>query len=215
VVLDLTPDELLTTTRTVRKRLDFERPVPRSLIEECLEVSLQAPTGGLKQNWHWIVVGDEATKMAIAEVYRNSWRQTTQAGGLPSYRVDDPRSARIQRVLDSGTYLADNIGRSPWLVIPCGTGLVTGRPTVPEQSRFWASIVPAMWSFMLAARARGLGCAWTTEHLKHADEVARILKIPQPEVTQCGLFPVAYTVGTDFRRAQRLPGADVTHWDTW
>jgi nitroreductase len=76
-------------------------------------------------------------------------------------------------------------------------------------------MVPAMWSFMLAARARGLGCAWTTEHLKGEEEVATILGIPYPEVTQCGLLPVAYTIGTDFKRAERIPGPEVTHWDRW
>jgi nitroreductase len=215
VPLNLTPDELLTTTRTVRKRLDFERPVPRTLIEECIEIALQAPTGGFKQNWHWIAISDPKIKDAIAEIYRASWVQTTQSGRMPTYGPDDPRATRIQRVLESGTYLADNIGRAPWLIIPCGTGRTLDQPTVPEQSRFWASILPAMWNFMLAARARGLGCAWTTEHLKHEDQVARILNIPQPEVTQCGLLPVAFSKGTDFRRAQRIPGVDVTHWDTW
>jgi nitroreductase len=215
MTLDLSPDELLSTTRTVRKRLDFSRPVPRALIEECIDIAVQAPTGGFKQNWHWVVVGDEQTKNAIAAIYRQSWEQTTQGGDLPSYDSDDVRTKRMAKIVESGQYLADNIGRSPWLVLPCGTGRVLDQPNLPEQSRFWASVLPAMWSFMLAARARGLGCAWTTEHLKREEDVAQILGIPYPQVTQCGMLPVAYTKGTEFRRAQRIPGEELTHWDRW
>jgi nitroreductase len=199
----------------VRKRLDFSRSVPRALIEECIDIAVQAPTGGFKQNWHWMVIGDEKIKNAIATVYRESWEQTARTGHLPSYDSDDPRAKRMTKIVESGQYLADNIGRSPWLVIPCGTGRVLDQPTVPEQSRFWASILPAMWSFMLAARARGLGCAWTTEHLKREQDVAQIVGIRYPDVTQCGLLPVAYTRGTEFRRAQRIPGEELTHWNHW
>jgi nitroreductase len=199
----------------VRNRLDFSRPVPREQIAECIDVALQAPTGGNKQNWQWVVVGDEKVKSAVADVYRQCWEASIRTGALPSYDDADPRSDRIAKIIASGQYLADNIDRSPWLVIPCATGRVLDQPTVPEQSRFWASIVPAMWSFMLAARARGLGCAWTSVHLQREADVARILGIPCPEVTQCALFPVAYTKGTDFRRAQRVPGAELSHWDHW
>jgi nitroreductase len=216
MTLALTPDELLTTTRTVRKRLDLERPVPRQLIEDCIEVALQAPTGSLKQNWHWIVIGDPEIKSAVASIYHDSYYGSLEARrGNLAYDSADPRSERLARVLESADYLADNLARAPWLVIAAGTGRVLGSPTVPEQSRFWGSVLPAMWSFMLAARARGLGCAWTTEHLKREEEVAKILGIPYPEVTQCGLFPVAYSIGTDFKQARRIPGAQLTHWDAW
>jgi nitroreductase len=194
MTLALTPDELLTTTRTVRKRLDFNRPVPRPLIEECIEIALQAPTGGLKQNWHWIVIGDPAVKAAVAGIYQDCYH--SENGARRHTRDHD-------------------ITRAPWLVIAAGTGRVLEAPTLPEQSRFWGSVLPAMWSFMLAARARGLGCAWTTTHLMREEEVARLLGIPYPDVTQCGLFPVAYSVGTDFKKASRLPASQVTHWDRW
>jgi nitroreductase len=214
--LALTPDELLTTTRTVRKRLDFARPVPRQLIAECIDIALQAPTGSLKQNWHWIVIGDPAIKAAVAAVYRESYHQATAVPGKRAASTGaDSRRERLSSVLESADYLADNIGRAPWLVIPAATGRVLESPSLPEQSRFWGSVLPAMWSFMLAARARGLGSAWTTAHLKREAEVAQILRIPYPEVTQCGLFPVAYSIGTDFRKATRIPAAEVTHWDTW
>jgi nitroreductase len=160
-------------------------------------------------------VGDPETKKRIGEIYGDSWNSHAVAGRLPDDDESDPRSARLGRVLESAKYLADNIGRSPWLVIPCGTGRVLGESTLPEQSRFWSSILPAMWSFMLAARARGLGVAWTSEHLKREDEVAQLLGIPYPDVTQCGLLPVAHSIGTDFKKAHRIPGSELTHWDSW
>ena len=212
MTLALAPDELLTTTRTVRKRLDFDRPVPRQLVEECIEIALQAPTGGLKQNWHWIVIGDPAVKAAVAGIYRDCYHSDN---GARRHTKDHDPTDQLAKVLDSGAYLADNMARTPWLVITAGTGRVLESPTVPEQSRFWGSVLPAMWSFMLAARARGLGCAWTSVHLQREPDVAQILGIPYPEVTQCGLFPVAYTKGTNFRRAQRIPGEELTHWDHW
>ena len=215
MTLLLTPDELLTTTRTIRRRLDFDRPVPRQLINECIEVALQAPTGSLKQNWHWIVVGDPEVKAAVASVYRASYRSAAARHERPVDHGSDPRTDRLAKVLESAAFLADNLARAPWLVIAAGTGRVLESPTVPEQSRFWGSVVPAMWSFMLAARARGLGCAWTTAHLEHEAEIAQVLGIPYPEVTQCGLFPVAYSIGTEFRKARRIPAAQVTHWDRW
>jgi len=215
MALDLTHDELLTTTRTVRKRLDFERPVERELIEECIEVAIQAPSGGLKQNWHWVVVGDPDLKKSIRDVYRDSWLASMKSDHLENYSPDDTRSPQLDRVLESGTYLAENLHRAPWLVIACGTGRVSSEATLPEQSRFWASILPAMWSFMLAARSRSLGVAWTTEHLKREEEIAKILGIPYPAVTQCGLLPVAYSLGTNFKPAPRISGSQLTHWDGW
>ena len=212
MTLALAPDELLTTTRTVRKRLDFDRPVPRQLVEECIEIALQAPTGGLKQNWHWIVIGDPAVKAAVAGIYRDCYHSQN---GARRHTKDHDVTDQLAKVLDSSAYLADNMARAPWLVVTAGTGRVLESPTVPEQSRFWGSVLPSMWSFMLAARARGLGCAWTTTHLMREEEVARLLGIPYPEVTQCGLFPVAYSVGTDFKKASRVPASQVTHWDRW
>lgn len=215
MVLKLTPDELLTTTRTVRKRLDFDRPVDRELISECIEVAIQAPTGGLKQNWHWVVVGDPELKKRVGEVYRDSWFSTVTDEHLEKYGTRDERSRQLDRVVAGGAYLAENLYRAPWLVIVCGAGRPSETASIPEQSRFWASLLPAMWSFMLAARARGLGVAWTTEHLKQEAAVADILGIPYPGVTQCGLLPVAHSIGTTFKRAERVPGLQLTHWDGW
>ena len=212
----LSPDALLTTTRAVRKRLDFDRPVERAVIEECLEIALQAPTGGNRQQWHFVVVTDAAKRRAIADLYRKSWAvYLTSATAAPNLHYDDPtREAVQQRVGDSAQYLADNLERVPVFLIPCFNGRVDGQPSA-AQAGTWGSILPAAWSFMLAARTRGLGTAWTTLHLRHEREAASILGIPYDQVTQAALIPVAYTRGGDFKPAHREPLAKVAHWDSW
>ena len=177
--LPLGPDELLTTTRAVRKRLDFDRPVERAVIEECLAIALQAPTGGNRQRWHWVVVTDAAKRRALAELYRKAWAvYLTLPTAAPNLHFDDPTRERVQRrVGDSAQYLADNLERVPVLLIPCFPGRIDGKSS-PVQAGTWGSILPAVWSFMLAARARGLGTAWTTLHLQHEQDAARVLGIP-------------------------------------
>ena len=215
-VLPLTPDELLTTTRAVRKRLDFDRPVDRSLIEECLQLALQAPTGGNRQRWHFVVVSDAAKRGAIAELYRRGWQAYLGSPtAAPNLHFDDPvREAVQRRVGDSAQYLADNLERAPVFLIPCTPGRMDGLPA-SAQAGAWGSLLPAVWSFMLAARARGLGTAWTTLHLGYEREAAEILKIPYQEFTQGALIPVAHMRGTDFKPAHRIPLKEVVHWDAW
>jgi len=215
-LLPLGPDELLTTTRAVRRRLDFARPVARAVIEECLAIALQAPTGGNRQRWHWVVVADPAKRLAIAELYRKSWAvYLTSPTAAPNLRFDDPTLERVQRrVGDSAQYLADNLERVPVLLVPCFPGRLDGKPSA-QQAGTWGSILPAVWSFMLAARARGLGTAWTTLHLQHEEAAARVLGIPFAEYTQAALIPVAYAQGTGFKAAHREPLGGFLHWDSW
>lgn len=207
-------DELLTTTRSVRKRLDFSRPVPRDVIERCLEIALQAPTGSNAQGWHFLVVTDPAQKQALAALYRKAFEiYATHPAFRPAYGDDDPRSAQRPRVEDSARHLAEHLHEAPALVIPCIEGRVE-TAGVLAQASIYGSILPAAWSFMLALRARGLGSAWTTLHLMYEQDAAGILGLPA-HVTQCALLPVAYTRGTEFRAARRLPLAQVLHWDRW
>jgi nitroreductase len=215
-LLDLDPDKLLTTTRAVRRRLDFERPVPLEVIRECLEVAVQAPSGSNAQGWHWVVVADEAKRAALGEIYARAfalYRASPQYAG----RVitgDPAREATQQRVAASAEYLAENMGRVPVLVIPCISGRVDGAPALGSAS-VWGSLLPATWSFCLAARARGLGTSWTTLHLMFEREAADVLGIPFDEVAQGALLPVAYTKGTDFRPAPRVPLDGIVHVDGW
>jgi len=210
--MDLTADEVLTTTRAVRRRLDYDRPVDPGLITECLTIALQAPTGSNRQNWQFVVIGDPILREQVAEHYRASWEAYAApppAGGAGTTQQ------RQDRVRSSGQYLADNMHRAPYLLIPVAKGRAERLTAVEEQAAFWGSATPALWSFMLAARARRLGTAWTTLHLVYEKEVAAILGIPYESYTQIGLTPVAHTIGTDFRPASREPLESILHWDHW
>jgi nitroreductase len=214
-MVELTTDELLSTTRAVRYRLDLDRPVARGLIEASLKLAVQAPSGSNSEPWHWIVVSDAGLRAELAALYRRSFRSAAASPHFASRLFsDDPeRSAVQQQVADSATYLAEQLHHVPVLVIPC----IAGRPppTAAEQSGFWGSIIPAVWSFMLAARTRGLGTAFTTVHLHHEREAADILGIPYDTVTQVALVPVAHYTGTTFRPAVRRVLSEVTSWNGW
>jgi nitroreductase len=201
--MDLTTvDHLLTTTRAVRKRLDLTRPVPRDVVVECLRLAIQAPTGSNAQRWRWIVITDPDTRVAIADLYRNPPRARA-SGKPPSVEV----SAQQKRVNDSARYLMEHVHEVPVLVVPCieDAGGAAG----------WApSIYPAVWSFQLALRSRGLGSCITTVHLYRADEAAALLGVPDGFVQAC-LVPVAYYTGDDFKPAVRRPVEEITYWERW
>jgi nitroreductase len=199
----------------VRKRLDLTRPVPLELVTECLEIALQAPSGSNTQGWHFVVVTDAEQRAAIGEYYRRAFadyaRSRSFAGAL---HADDPERAAVQqRVGDSAAYLGEHMGEVPVLLIPC-IEAGTGDLPATNQSGLWGSILPAAWSYMLAARARGLGSAWTTLHLAYEREVAQLLGIPS-SVRQAALLPTAYYTGDTFRRAPREPLERVLHVDRW
>ncbi|HZQ86274.1 MAG TPA: nitroreductase family protein [Acidimicrobiales bacterium] len=205
-------DHALTTTRTVRRRLDLERPVPRDVVLECLTLALQAPNGSNTQPWRWVVIDDPATRAAAAEIYRGAIVDVSaRSGGQRSF---DSTTASGQRLATSVEHLRDNLERVPVLVVPLVRGRFEREPVYFQAAR-WGSILPAVWSFMLALRARGLGSAWTTIHLAREQEMAELIGVPYDEWTQAGLFPVAYTVGTDFRPAERGRAEDVVAWNRW
>ncbi|MHA6792014.1 nitroreductase family protein [Pseudonocardia bannensis] len=212
-LLPLDPDELLTTTRSVRKRLDLDRPVPLDVIRECLEVALQAPSGSNIQGWHWIVVTDPDQRKAIAGYYRQAFDAYRNSPGYAgSKRYDDERNATQARVASSAEYLAEIMADVPVLLI--GAIFATEELPAENQAGLWGSLLPAAWSFQLAARARGLGSAWTTLHLQYEKEISELLGIP-PRVRQGVLLPVAYSKGTDFKPAPRQPLDTVLHVNGW
>ncbi|HRQ41209.1 MAG TPA: nitroreductase family protein [Chloroflexota bacterium] len=214
--MDLTViDELLTTTRSVRKRLDFERPVSPEIIQECLAIAIQAPTGGNSQGWHFVVVTDPAKKAAIGELYRESFYiyARTREEQAATQGKGELYEQQQMRVAKSAIYLANNMGRVPVMVFPCIQGRVENFGPM-AQAGLYGSILPAAWSFMLALRARNLGAAWTTLHLRYEKEVAGILGIPD-NITQAALLPVAYYSGEGFQPAKRIPAAEVTSWNQW
>ena len=217
--LDLSLDELLTTTRSVRKRLDFSRPVEPELIKECLELAVQAPTGGNNQGWHFVVVTDAQQREALGAIYRKGWATYVErmASGnpmRPGQSLTREQARTLMRVRDSAQYLADHMHEVPVLVVSCIWGRTDGLGVI-EQAGAWGSILPAAWSFMLAARARGLGTCWTTVHLFYEQEAAEVLGIPYERIMQTALIPVAYTLGTDFKPVPRVPLESIVHWERW
>lgn len=218
-LLDLSSDELLSTTRSVRKRLDFSRPVETEVIQECLELAVQAPTGANRQIWHFIVVTDAKQRQAIGAIYSKGFKLYRERGAAQNVNTESKRITReqlatLKKVIDSSDYLAEHMHEVPLMLVPCVWGRVDNLAPV-EQAGVWGSILPATWSFMLAARARGLGTCWTTVHLYYEQEAAEVLSIPYDRVAQAGLIPVAYTLGTDFKPAPRIPMESIVHWNRW
>ena len=210
-----TVDKLLTTTRSVRKRLDLERPVEPALIEDCVRISLQAPTGSNQQGWRVVVVTDADKRAAIADIYRrgfDAYMAMNEASPV-TYPSGDLRGEQQPRVLDSSTHLTRHLHQVPVMVLYCIKGRLEDMPPVVQASSF-GSVLPAAWSFMLAARARGLGSAWTTIHLFEEKVVAELLGIPD-NFTQAVLLPVAYFTGEDFKPAKRIDAGEFTYWDSW
>ncbi len=201
-------DALLSTTRAVRKRLDFEREVPDDVLLECLQLAVQAPTGSNRQGWRWLVIRDPEKKEAMADIYR-------RAGG--DYLAEAAKNAdagtQTGRVMDSANYLAQRFGEVPVMVIPMIIGRLEDAETNSAAGLF-GSIIPAVWSFQLALRSRGLGSCYTTLHLRLESEAAELLGIPD-HLSQAALLPVAYTKGTDFKPAAREPVEQITYLDTY
>lgn len=206
-----TCDHLLTTTRSVRLRLDLGRPVEPALLRECMEIALQAPSETNTQRWRFIIVTDAARRAALAEIYRDSFAAYWEASRAKMGNA--PVNAATQRMIDSAVFLTDHLHEVPVHVMFCIQGDLPAQPLF-EQASAYGSIIPAAWSFMLAARARGLGCCWTTVHLKQAARAAAVLGIPDG-VTQAALLPVAYYTGDDFQPAVRQPLDEVLYWNAW
>jgi nitroreductase len=211
MTLELGPDQLLSTTRAVRKRLDFSRDVPDRLVRECVAMALQAPSGSNVVTMRFVVVKDEAKRQAVGQVYREQYALYKASPGYPGRPTGDPeRDRRNAKVAASADYLGEHMGDAPVLVLGCNESV----------NREYAkaglgNVLPGVWSFMLAARARGLGTAWTSMHLAREKEVADILGIPFDTVAQAVLTPLAYTKGVDFKPAARPEPDEVIHWDGW
>jgi nitroreductase len=209
-----TVDHLLTTTRSVRKRLDLKRPVPADLVERCLEIAFQAPTGSNAQGWHFVVVTDADKRAGLARLYRRAFDgYRNMSGDAPQLQPADPRYQQTLRIVDSATYLSEHLHEVPMHIVPCIEGRVENAGVLAQAS-IYGSILPAVWSLMLALRARGLGSAWTTLHLMYEQEAARLLGIPA-HITQTALIPVAYFTGADFKPAKRLAGRNFIHRNAW
>lgn len=214
--LNLSADEVLATTRAVRRRLDFDRPVDFSVIHECLELAVQSPTGSLGQFWQFVLVDDPQQRAALGTLYKRGWddyvNQPHSIFNLHQGNAEMAEAAR--RAGDSASYLGNHMARAPWLLIPVISGRLEGASS-DMMAGMYGSILPAVWSFMLAARERGLGTCWTTIHLVHEQEAADILGIPYQDYTQVAMIPIAYTKGTDFKPAPRKDLGQFIHRNRW
>jgi nitroreductase len=216
-LLDLDPDQLLSTTRAVRKRLDFDRPVSDDLVRECVAMAMQSPSGSNNPTMQFVVVRDPTQRAALGELYRQCYGiyQSMDGVYIGTIKKDgEAAQAQQDRSQSSADFLGDRMGDAPVLVIGCVPGRTDNLPG-SFAAMMMANIQPAMWSFMLAARARGLGTCWTTVHLMMEQQAAEILGIPYDQVQQVCLTPLAYTVGTDFKPAARPAPDTIIHWDTW
>lgn len=200
---------ILSTTRSVRKRLDLSRPVEKEVVMECLEIALQAPTGSNRQGWRWLIVTDPDIKVQVGAYYKRSYDAYSQATLRSS--KSHLGSEDLRKLAGSASYLAEHMGEVPMMIFAC----IQGRPRPgSNQAGFYGSIIPAAWSLMLALRARGIGAAWTTLHLAYEQACNQILGIPD-DVTTAALLPVAYFTGETFNKAKRIPAEEVTYWETW
>ena len=208
-------DYILTTTRSVRLRLDFDRPIEPQVITECLEIALQAPTASNSQQWQWMVITDPAKIAGIAKIYKDSFMElaAARADEGPRWPEGDARAAGADSVTRSATYLANEMHRCPALLIACIAGRVEDAGQM-AQAATYGSIIPGAWSFMLAARSRGIGMAWTTLHLRDESLSQELLGIPE-DVTQAVLLPMAYFTGETFKPAPRVPLNEIIHWNQW
>ena len=202
-------DRLLSTTRAVRRRLDLDRPVERDVILDCIRLSQQAPTASNTQKWCWMVVMDAGKRKALGEIYARGKEFIQQARSEV-----DASDAQTHRVYDSAEWLLDHMGEAPALVIPCVEGRIPDGSPHGMAAAVYGSIYPAMWSFQLALRSRGLGSTLTTISLFFEKDVAEVLNMPE-DIMQVALLPVAYTRGTDFKIAVRQPPEEITYFDQW
>jgi len=204
-------DHLLTTTRAVRKRLDLTRPVPHELILDCIRIATQAPAGGNVQMWRWLIVDDPDKKAGLAELYNRAYAPYIQS---QRDAVDKVGRQDAGGIMASSDHLANVLHDVPALVIPCMIGRPDPAASQGQLAGWYGSILPAVWSFMFAARSRGLGTAWTTLHLNYEAEAAEILGIPD-NVSQVALTPVAFYTGDDFKPGSRVPAEKVTYLNGW
>jgi nitroreductase len=204
-------DLALSTTRSVRRRIDWERPIEREVIEQCIDIATQAPTGLLAEAWRFLVIVDPERKARMAEIYRSAFSELGAVRAEYARRAgtDPPPLKPVQQAL------ADRLHEMPALILVCSEGRLDGvSDTVARQVGFYGSVLPAAWSLMVALRARGIGATWTSLHLMRESETARAFGIPE-NVTQTVLLPIGYTRDAVLRPAVRKPARQVTFWDAW
>ena len=201
-------DRLLTTTKQVRQRLDLTKPVPYDVLLECIDIASHAPMGGNLERNRWMIIDDPELKAAIGARFAQVGRPYLASNS--ELRPDD----RSQRVIGSASFLVDHIAEVPAMVLAMRLDRPPFDGSQGGAAAYYGSVLPGVWSFQLAARARGIGSAWTTFHLEHEAEIAELLGIPAT-VTQVCLLAVGYFTGDTFAPAPRRPAAEVTFLNRW
>ena len=217
MTLELSADEVLTTTRSVRRRLDLEKEVSPEILRECLNIALQAPTGSLRQDWHFVVSTDRDQCREVGTIYQEVWTKMVTDdyhNASASRQGEKGDQASWLNMMGSARHLAETFPEVPAIFVPCISGRLEGADAMTQAVK-WGSVIQAAWSFMLAARNRGLGTCWTTVHLQREEDVADILGIPFASIQQVALSPVAHTVGTSFKSGRRKPSAEFVHFNGW
>tara|TARA_Y100001936_G_scaffold54886_2_gene53685 strand:+ start:393 stop:1046 length:654 start_codon:yes stop_codon:yes gene_type:complete len=217
MTLELSADEVLTTTRSVRRRLDLEKEVSPEILRECLNIALQAPTGSLRQDWHFVVSTDRDQCREVGTIYQEVWTKMVTDDYLnasASRQGEKGDQASWLNMMGSARHLAETFPEVPAIFVPCISGRLEGADAMTQAVK-WGSVIQAAWSFMLAARNRGLGTCWTTVHLQREEDVADILGIPFASIQQVALSPVAHTIGTSFKSGRRKPSAEFVHFNGW
>ncbi len=217
MTLELSADEVLTTTRSVRRRLNLEKEDSPEILKECLNIALQAPTGSLRQDWHFVVSTDRDQCREVGTIYQEVWTKMVTDDYLnasASRQGEKGDQASWLNMMGSARHLAETFPEVPAIFVPCISGRLEGADAMTQAVK-WGSVIQAAWSFMLAARNRGLGTCWTTVHLQREEEVADILGIPFASIQQVALSPVAHTVGTSFKSGRRKPTAEFVHFNGW
>ena len=212
-------DKLLTTTRGVRKRLDFEKTVERAVIEESMAVALQAPSAGDIYPVEFVVVTDPDRRKTMGDIYCDAhlpYLDELDLTALPGLTADDLTKAKGH--IDMIRWHTENVYRAPFHVHVVGKGRYGTEPEQPDfqQASFYGCILPPAWSFMLALRARGVGSSWCTIHIQEPFHTRTREVLGLPDDYSLGVFlPCGYYTGKDFKPAQRPAVAEILHWDKW
>lgn len=196
--------EALYTTRAMRRTKPD--PVPPEVVAAMIDAAVRAPSGGAAQNWRFIAVTDQEVKNQLGPLYRQSWDQlnaTLYAGKRE--RAEAAGDTQAEKMFSSSDWLADNFEQVPlWLMV------------LSRNDPSGASIYPAVWSAMLAARGHGVGtCLTTVLGLFRQDETLEILGVPQDKGwTLSAAVSAGYPAGR-WGLAKRKPAHEVAYADRW
>lgn len=193
-------DEVLATARSVRRNLDFARPVERQVILDCIDIAAQAPTGLSGESWRFVVVQEAAAKARLAALYRQALEELAVQRGIEIKPTQQALIARLHEM--------------PAMILVCNVASPPTEGGAAADIGYYGSILPAAWSLMLALRARGIGATWTSLLASRQEQVAEIIDMPAGAVLTV-MLPIAYAKGARMKRAQRADAKEIAFWNRW